>query len=157
MSSHCVTYYHRGDQIWAEIWGSGGQQIEDYGCKKKTLSHIRPVAQNSCLRRQIVLLHEIALQQPERLRESVCEEMTPLLSSTVCLKLSDVRLIEPNRDNQNPLDAVKLGELAGGINICDIRGAIPRQVVLCEVEGWSWKTSCDASQEKGDQVGDGAG
>ena len=116
--------------------GFRGQQIEDYGCEKKTLSHIRPVAQNSCLRRQIVLLHEIALQQPEeRLRESVCEEMTPLLSSTVCLKLSDVRLIEPNRDNQNPLDAAKLGELAGWINICDIRGAIPRQVVLCEVEG----------------------
>ena len=138
--------------------GFRGQQIEDYGCKKKTLSHIRPVAQNSCLRRQIVLLHEIALQQPEeRLRESVCEEMTPLLSSTVCLKLSDVRLIEPNRDNQNPLDAAKLGELAGWINICDIRGAIPRQVVLCEEEGWSWKTSCDASQEKGDQVGDGTG
>ena len=89
--------------------GFRGQQIEDYGCEKKTLSHIRPVAENSCLRRQIVLLHEIALQQPERLRESVCKEMTPLLPSTVCLKLSDVRLIEPNRDNQNPLDAAKLG------------------------------------------------
>ena len=49
--------------------GFRGQQIEDYGSKKATLSLLRAGSQNSCLGCQIGLVHEIALQERERLRD----------------------------------------------------------------------------------------
>ena len=105
-----------------------------------------PRAQNSCLGCQIGLVHEIALQECERLRDFLLTLVrgNGTATSKYCSRLSDVRLIEHNRDNQFPLDAVKLG-----VDWCRVNQYLPLLRFHC---CWSLlldrvgRTSCDASQ-----------
>ena len=63
-------------------------------------------------------------------------------TSEYCSRLSDVRLIEHNRDNQFPLDALKLGGLVGE----SIFATSEIPLLLVPVLDRVGRTSCDASQ-----------
>ena len=74
------------------------------------------------------------------------------VGSEYYLQLSDVRLIEHNRDNQFPLDAVKLGGLVGESIFATSEGQFHYNNCCCVWQDRVGSTSCDASQPEGDQV-----